>query len=48
MKKNKIKDIDIDFMGGMGPLTTEEELALSEYFRKQKQERLEKGKKKIG
>ena len=31
IKKSKLDD---DFLGGQGTLTTEEELALSEYFKK--------------
>lgn len=34
--KKKIEDIDIDFIGGQGPLTIEEEKALNDFFRKQK------------
>jgi hypothetical protein len=34
--KKKILDIDIDFIGGQGPLTVEEEKALSDFFRKRK------------
>ena len=34
--KKKTLDIDIDFLGGQGPLTVEEEKALSDFFRKRK------------
>jgi hypothetical protein len=34
--KKKIPDIEIDFLGGQGPLTIEEEKALSDFFRKRK------------
>jgi hypothetical protein len=30
------RELDDDFLGGQGPLTTEEEKALSEYFKKRK------------
>jgi len=30
------KEIDIDFIGGLGPLTEEEEKALSDFFKAQK------------
>jgi len=35
MKKKKI-ELDVDFIGGQGPLTTEEETALGEYFKQRK------------
>ncbi len=35
MKTKKIV-LDVDFIGGMGPLTSEEEKALSEFFKKRK------------
>mgnify|MGYP001129623043 CR=1 FL=1 len=33
----KIKDLEIDFIGGQGPLTTEEEQAISEYLKRKKE-----------
>lgn len=36
MKKKKEKELDVDFIGGQGPLTKEEEKQLSEYIQKQK------------
>ncbi|MEK6476752.1 hypothetical protein WJR50_04420 [Catalinimonas sp. 4WD22] len=33
----KTKDLDIDFIGGQGPLTKEEEQAISEYLKKKKE-----------
>ncbi|HWY12680.1 MAG TPA: hypothetical protein VN026_15210 [Bacteroidia bacterium] len=35
MKAKKL-ELDVDFIGGQGPLTAEEEKALSEYFRRKK------------
>jgi hypothetical protein len=35
MRTRKI-ELDVDFIGGQGALTTAEEKALSDYFRKQK------------
>jgi hypothetical protein len=31
------KELDIDFIGGLGPLTEEEEKALSDFFKAQKE-----------
>lgn len=39
MKKNTHKDIGIDTLGGLEPLSSEEELALRTYFEQKKQER---------
>ncbi|MBI5856047.1 MAG: hypothetical protein HZB42_00210 [Sphingobacteriales bacterium] len=36
MSKNKSKELDVDFIGGQGPLTKEEEKQISEYIRRQK------------
>lgn len=33
----KTKDLDIDFIGGQGPLTKEEEQAISEYLKRKKE-----------
>lgn len=35
MKTKKI-DLDVDFIGGQGPLTKEEENALSDFFKQRK------------
>ena len=35
MKTKKI-ELDVDFIGGQGPLTEEEEKALSEFFKQRK------------
>jgi hypothetical protein len=37
MRTSKI-ELDIDFIGGQGPLTTEEEKTLSDFFKKRKSE----------
>ncbi len=37
--KNTRKELEIDFIGGQEPLTDLEEKALSEYFKKKKNER---------
>jgi hypothetical protein len=42
--KSKLKELDVDFIGGQGPLTKTEEKAISEYIKKQK---LLKAKKQI-
>jgi hypothetical protein len=34
--KNKIKELDVDIIGGLGQLTEEESQSLSGYFAKQK------------
>ena len=34
--KTKTKELNVDFIGGQGPLTKEEELAVSEYIKTQK------------
>jgi hypothetical protein len=34
--KTKKNELDIDFIGGLGPLTQEEEKALSDFFKVQK------------
>jgi len=36
MRKKRENELDVDFIGGDGPLTLEEEKALSEYFAQQK------------
>ena len=42
--KNKLTELDVDFIGGQGPLTKDEEQAISEYIKTQK---LLKAKKQI-
>jgi hypothetical protein len=38
--KNKLKELDVDFIGGqLQPITKEEELAISDFIRKQKARR---------
>ena len=38
--KNKLKELDVDFIGGQQqPITKEEELAISDFIRKQKTRR---------
>ena len=37
--KNKLKELDVDFIGGQGPMTKEEELAISEFIRADKEKR---------
>ena len=38
MKRNK-NELDVDFIGGMGPLTKEEEKAISEFIKTSKERR---------
>lgn len=35
--KKKTKELNVDYIGGQGPLTKEEELAISEFIRKNKE-----------
>lgn len=35
--KNKQKELDVDFIGGQGPMTKEEELAITEFIRADKE-----------
>jgi len=37
--KNKQKELDVDFIGGQGPMTKEEELAIGEFIRADKEKR---------
>jgi hypothetical protein len=37
--KNKDKELDVDFIGGQKPMTKEEELAISEFIRSDKEKR---------
>jgi hypothetical protein len=41
MKRKRI-DLDVDFIGGQGPLTKEDEQLLSRYFQGQKSSRVKK------
>jgi hypothetical protein len=34
--KNKLKELDVDVIGGLGPLTKEEQQRISEYIKSQK------------
>ncbi|HVB03670.1 MAG TPA: hypothetical protein VNE41_08110 [Chitinophagaceae bacterium] len=40
--KSKVKELDVDFIGGKGPLTKEEQQKVSEYFKTQKQKQVKK------
>ena len=46
MKTQKI-DLDVDYIGGQGPLTDTEEKALSEFFRQSKKTSNKAGNKRI-
>ncbi len=37
--KNKLKELNVDFIGGQGPMTKEEELAISKFIKADKQKR---------
>ena len=37
--KNKLKELDVDFIGGQEPITKEEELAISAFIRARKEKR---------
>jgi hypothetical protein len=39
MKKEKIKDIGVETMGGLGPPTADEEKLLQEHFEQEKRHR---------
>ena len=49
--KNKLTELDVDFIGGQEPITKEEELAISAFIRAYKEKRqlqsIRKSKKKI-
>lgn len=48
--KNKPKELDVDFIGGQGPLTKDEEISISEYIKTQKlirDKKKKRGKRKI-
>jgi hypothetical protein len=40
--KNKKQELDVDFIGGQGPLTPEEEKTISEFIRQSRQAELKK------
>ncbi len=40
--KTKSKELDVDFIGGQGPLTKSEEKAISEFFKSQKLQQAKK------
>ena len=42
MNKNKSTELDVDFIGGQGPLTKGEEQAISEFIKAQKLLRIKK------
>lgn len=42
--KQKNNELDVDFIGGLGPLTKEEEKAISEFIKAEKAKRLMKKK----
>jgi len=44
--KNR-KELDVDFIGGQGPMTKEEEKAISDYFKSQKQKKRRLAFKKV-
>lgn len=45
--KNKLKQLDVDFIGGQEPMTKEEELAISSFIKAEKEKRrLQKIRKK--
>ncbi len=37
--KNKLKELNVDFIGGQDPMTKEEEFAISEFLRADKEKR---------
>ena len=47
MNKNKSTELDVDFIGGQGPLTKSEEQAISEFIKAQKLLRIKKQVRKI-
>jgi hypothetical protein len=42
MNKSKSKELDVDFIGGQGSLTKDEEQKISEYLKNQKLQRTKK------
>ena len=50
MKTKKRTELDVDFIGGMGPLTKDEEKKISEFIRARKAKQIhvsEKGSRKV-
>ena len=47
MKKSKQTELDVDYIGGEGPLTKEDEQAISEYLKTLKQTRKKLPAKKL-
>ena len=45
--KNKIKELDVDIIGGLGQLTEEESKSLSDFFAKQKAKKANVKSKKL-
>lgn len=45
--KNKQKELDVDFIGGQGPMTKEEELTITEFIRADKEKRSLPGLRKV-
>ncbi len=45
--KNKLNELDVDFIGGQEKMTKEEELLISEYIKKSKERYLKAQKRKI-
>lgn len=45
--KNKLKELDVDFIGGQGPMTKEEELAISAFIKADKEKRRQQAMRKI-
>jgi hypothetical protein len=43
--KNRLIELDVDFIGGQGPLTKEEELAISAFIKADKEKRALKAKR---
>jgi hypothetical protein len=41
-KKNTISELDVDFIGGMGPLTKEDEKAISDFIQARKKKQTNK------
>ena len=44
--KNKLKELNVDFIGGQEPLTKEEELAISLFIKKHKEKKQPKAVRK--
>jgi hypothetical protein len=44
--KNKLKELEVDFIGGQAPMSKEEELAISEFIRANKEKLIPKANRK--